>query len=62
MRFLGPGMVEVAAALNKSMDFDSNNFETIVSQVVYNQVMIAKGQQHLFKHEQVVLKPHSRLF
>ena len=24
-------MVEVAAALNKSMDFDSNNFETIVN-------------------------------
>ena len=37
--FLAQGMmVEAEAALNEAMDIDSNNYDTLVNQVVYNQV------------------------
>ena len=41
-------MVEAEAALNEAMDIDSNNYDTLVNQVVYNQGIVAKGQQLLF--------------
>ena len=31
-------MVEAEASLNEAMDIDSNNYDTLVNQVVYNQV------------------------
>jgi len=37
--FLAQGMmVEAEAALNEAMDIDSNNYDTLVNQVVYNQL------------------------
>jgi len=37
--FLAQGMlVEAEAALNEAMDIDSNNYDTLVNQVVFNQV------------------------
>jgi len=46
--FLAQGMlVEAEAALNEAMDIDSNNYDTLVNQVVFNQLSGKDASRHV---------------